>query len=454
MLRARASEIARWIGGELSGADAWVEGVGCDSRTILPGQLFVALVGAKSDGHEFAAEASSRGAAAVLAERRVGGCATLILHRQPKLALGLLARAWRERMGFQAIGVAGSSGKTTVKELIARILSIRHPTHASSGNLNTEVGLPLVICNAPAECRFLVLEMGERLPGDVAWLAWIGQPRVGVITNVGPAHLQFLGSIDGVADTLAALPAALPAEGVAVLPAEDPFLDRLLRDCMARERLRFGLSGDAEVRAEVLSLSAEGSRFRLFSPCGTIEIGLPLAGLHNVRNATAAAAAALAAGARIEDCAQGLERAEPVSGRLRAHRLSSGVLLIDDSYNANPASVAAAIETLALSPPPRFLVLGDMAELGEASSEAHRNVGRLARDRGIEQLFALGAKAADAARAFGRGGRAFTDLQTLVEALKLELRTGSTVLVKGSRASAMERVVAALSAPEEGRDVA
>lgn len=357
-------------------------------------------------------------------------------------------------MGCEVIGVAGSSGKTTVKELIARILSIRHPTHASQGNLNTEVGLPLVICNAPAECRLLVLEMGERLPGDVAWLAWIGRPQVGVITNIGPAHLQFLGSIDAVADTLAALPAALPAAGVAVLPAEDPFLDRLLRDCVARERLRFGLSSDAEVRAEVLSLSAEGSRFRLVSPFGTTEIGLPSPVCTTCATPRPLPRPHFAAGARIEDCAQGLERAEPVSGRLRAHRLSGGVLLIDDSYNANPASVAAAIETLALSPPPRFLVLGDMAELGEASSEAHRSVGRLARDRGIEQLFALGAKAADAARAFGRGGRAFSDLETLVEALKAELRTGSTVLVKGSRASAMERVIAALSAPEEGRHVA
>jgi UDP-N-acetylmuramoyl-tripeptide--D-alanyl-D-alanine ligase len=454
MLRARASEIARWIGGELSGSDAWVEGVGCDSRAITPGQLFVALAGARRDGHEFAAEACARGAAAVLVERRVEGCGSLILHRHPRLALGLLARAWRERVGAEVIAVAGSSGKTTVKTLIARILAVSRPTHASEGNLNTEVGLPLVVCNAPPESRCLVLELGERLPGDVAWLAWVARPRVGVVTNVGPAHLQYLGSLDGVADSLAALPAALPAEGVAVLPAEDPFLPRLLRDCPAGERLRFGLSGDAEVRAEALSLSAAGSRFRLVGPPGAVEVSLPLAGVHNVRNATAAAAAALAAGASLQDCAIALAGAEAVAGRLKAKQLAGGVTLIDDSYNANPASVAAAIETLGLAPSPRILVLGDMAELGDFAAEAHRSIGRLARERGIERLFALGAKAADAARAFGSGGRPFADLETLIEALRAELRPGLTVLVKGSRASAMERVVAALSAPEEGRDAA
>ncbi len=454
MLRARASEIARWIGAELSGCDPWVEGVGCDSRTILPGQLFVALPGAHRDGHDFAAEASARGAAAVLAERRVEGCESLILHRHSRLALGMLARAWRERRAAEVVAVAGSSGKTTVKALIARILAAVRPTHASAGNLNTEVGLPLVLCNAPPDSRCLVVEMGERLPGDVAWLAWIARPRVGVVTNVGPAHLQYLGSLDGVADSLAALPAALPVEGVAIVPAEDPFLDRLLRECPARERLRFGVSGDAEVRAEAIALSAAGSRFRLATPFGVADVWLPLPGLHNVRNAAAAAAAALAAGATLDDCARALASAEPLAGRLHARQLAGGVTLIDDSYNANPASVAAAVETLILAPSPRILVLGDMAELGSFAEEAHRRIGRLARELGVEQLFALGARAAEAVRGFGPGARHFADLDALIAALKAALCPGSTVLVKGSRASAMERVVAALAAPGEGGDAA
>lgn len=454
MLKARASEIARWIGAELSGADAWVEGVASDSRSLQPKQLFVALSGARHDGHDFAWAAIDRGAAAVLAERRIAGPSCLLLHRQTRIALGLLARAWRERLEAEVVAVAGSSGKTTVKELIARILALSRRTHPSPGNLNTEVGLPLVLCNAPADSRCLVLEMGERMPGDIAWLAWLARPRIAVVTNVGPAHLEHLGSIEAVADSLAALPEALPEDGVAVLPAEDPFLSRLLRGCRARQRLLFGGSATADVRAEAVVPSAEGSRFRLVSPSGAIEVFLPLPGVHNVANAVAAAAAALAAGASLEHCAQALTAAQAVGGRLKAQQLAGGITLIDDSYNANPASVAAAIETLLLFPPPRIFVLGDMAELGAFAAEAHRSVGRLARARGIEQLFALGEKAADAAQAFGAGGHAFAELGQLVEALRAELKPGATVLVKGSRASAMERVVAALSAPQEGGDAA
>ncbi len=444
MLSARLSDIAAWTGAERIGEDRVVHGVGIDSRRLQPGQLFVALRGERADGHDFAMQAVDNGALALLVERELDIPVPQLVRRDSQAALGLMAKGWRRECAARVIGITGSNGKTTVKSLCAAILERVGPTHVNPGNLNNEIGLPLSLLALPRDARFCVLEMGAGKPGDIAYLADIARPDIALINNVAPAHLERMGSVEGVAETKGAIYSALPSHGTAVINADDVFAARFAELARDRRQLRFGIDQPAEVRAESIDLGSASSRFVMHTAQGQASVVLALAGRHNVMNALAASTLALAAGATLDACVAGLTHARSMSGRLRRLRSPAGWSMIDDSYNANPGSTAAAIHSLALEAGPKWMALGDMGELGAAAEKLHRGVGKLARQLGIERLYTVGRLSAAAAEGFGEGARHFDEREALVEALRDALRPGVTVLVKGSRSAGMEQVVRAL----------
>lgn len=440
----RATMVALWTHGQLMGADIDVGGVTIDTRKIKPGDLFVAIKGERVDGHDFVAQAAAGGAAAALVTRRVDAPIAQIVVDDTELALGDLASAVRAQSNVQVVGITGSNGKTTVKTLVASILSRHGRTHVNAGNYNNELGLPLTLLAMPADTQYAVLEMGAGKPGDIAYLAAIARPDIGLVNTIAPAHLERMGSVEGVAETKGALYQALPADGVAVINADDAFASFFGGLAGTRRQLRFALDHKADIGADIVELGVDGSRFVLSTPVGDAEVDLPLPGRHNVGNAMAAAAIALALDVPLDTIVTGLEQVPAIAGRLRAETMAAGWVLIDDSYNANPGSVGAAIDTLALAQGERWLVLGDMAELGSNARAMHAGIGERAKKQGIDRLFAVGPLSAAAVEAFGERGRHYTDKQALAKALNEELHGGVTLLVKGSRSAGMEQVVVAL----------
>jgi UDP-N-acetylmuramoyl-tripeptide--D-alanyl-D-alanine ligase len=444
MLSLKLSEVALWTHGVLHGVDVQVQGVFTDTRAPQTGALFIALVGETFDAHEFVADAKRAGAAAALVARPVGVDLPQVVVADTMLALGDLASAVRAQRHARVVGITGSNGKTTVKTLVASILSLHGKTHVNAGNLNNEIGLPLSILAMPADADYAVLEMGAGKPGDIAYLAAIARPEIGLVNNIALAHLERMGTLEGIAETKGAIYAALPPKGIAVVNADDAFVALFTNTSGARRVLRFGIEhAGADVRATINALTAQ-SRFTLTTPAGSTDVVLPLPGRHNVMNALAAAAIAHALEVPLTAIRRGLESAPAVKGRMQRHVMAAGWILIDDSYNANPGSTAAAISTLASEPGESWLVLGDMRELGADAGPLHAAIGTLARDRGIARLYAVGDLAAAAARAFGDNARHFADQSALSAALAADVRSGIRVLVKGSRGSAMERVVRAL----------
>jgi UDP-N-acetylmuramoyl-tripeptide--D-alanyl-D-alanine ligase len=444
VIRARLAQLAQPLHPRLIKGDAGFAGASTDSRTLLAGELFVALRGERFDGHDYAARAATNGAAALLVERELPVELPQIVVADSLHALGALARWYRAASGARVAGITGSNGKTTVKTLLAAILARCGTTHVNAGNLNNEIGLPLSVLCMADEARYAVFEMGAGKPGDIEYLAGIAQPHVGLVNNVAPAHLERMHSEQGVAETKGALYRALPADGVAVINADDRFAGYFAELAAGRTQLRFGLEQPAEIGARVLELGA-GSRFLLRTPAGELDVALPLAGRHNVMNALAAAAAAHALGAPLATIRAGLEAAPGVAGRLTRRATPHGATVIDDSYNANPGSTRAAIDVLALHDPPRWLVLGNMAELGPEAERLHAEIGGYARAAGLERLVTVGALARAAAERFGAGAVAVEDREAAVALLRAELPGNATVLVKGSRSSAMEHVVRALT---------
>jgi UDP-N-acetylmuramoyl-tripeptide--D-alanyl-D-alanine ligase len=438
------SEIAGFTQGQLLGTGGPVLRVQTDSRALVKGDLFVCLRGERFDGHAFAGAAEAAGAAALLVERRLPLRLPQIVVEDSQRALGLLAAGVARGRRTRVFGLTGSNGKTSIKTLLAGILAGVGSTHANPGNFNNEIGLPLAVLNQPEDAEFAVYEMGAGAPGDIEWLARIAKPRYSLVNNIGPAHLERMGSLLGIAETKGAIYRELPEDGVAVINADDAFAPLFRQMAAPRRVLCFGLEHGAEVSASAIRGDAGGSRFRLHSPAGSLELRLPLPGRHNVMNALAASAMALAAGIDLIHIAQGLERAEGVAGRLSLRQHPSGANIIDDSYNANPGSLQAAIDTLASGPEQGWLVLGDMRELGADAETLHADMGLRARSAGIARLFTVGELAAAASRAFGAGGEHFDSQAQLAEHLRPLLGSGVCVLVKGSRGSRMERVVAAL----------
>jgi UDP-N-acetylmuramoyl-tripeptide--D-alanyl-D-alanine ligase len=442
-----SSTIAMWTHGRLHGADAKVTGVVIDTRQVKPGDLFVAIKGDRVDGHDYLADAAARGAVAAMVTHKLEHDLPQIVVQDSALALGDLASAVRAQRDVRVVGITGSNGKTTVKTLTASILSRHGRTHVSAGNYNNELGLPLSLLAMPLDTQFAVLEMGAGKPGDIAYLAAIARPDVGVVNLIAPAHLERMGSIEGVAETKGALYQALPADGVAIVNADDAFASFFDGLAGGRKLLHFGLDHPADVGARILEQRADGSRFVLQTPVGEADVSLPLPGRHNIANALAASAIALALDVPLATIVAGLELAEGVPGRLRRDVTAGGWTVIDDSYNANPGSMIAAIDTLLLAEGEHWLVLGDMAELGADARALHASVGQRARERGVERLFAVGPFGAATVAAFGEGAAHFADKPALIAALRSQLHPGVTCLVKGSRSAGMEQVVAALVRP-------
>ncbi|MDX5363296.1 MAG: UDP-N-acetylmuramoyl-tripeptide--D-alanyl-D-alanine ligase [Pseudazoarcus pumilus] len=456
----RVDELRDALGAELRGSgEVRFEMVGSDSRAVKPGMLFVALRGERFDAHDFVAEALASGAVAGLVERaalaRVGEVSgPLLVVEDTRAALARMAAHWRARFDIPLIGVTGSNGKTTVKDMCTSILRAAFGADAvlaTQGNLNNDLGLPLTLLGLREGHRAAVIEMGMNHPGEIAALAAIARPTVAIVTNAQRAHLQGMGSLDEVAREKGSIFVSGCPEAVAVINADDAYADYWRGIVAGRRVLSFGLERDADVRGRA-SVHGLGARVELQSFAGRASITLGVPGEHNVRNALGAAAACLAAGIALPAVVAGLEAFGGTRGRLQQKTGPRGAVLIDDSYNANPDSVRAAIDVLAALPGRRVLVLGDMGEVGEISAQVHDEVGGYAKSKGVEALYALGEMSVLAARNFGDGAQHFSTPEALVAALLPRLDADSVVLVKGSRFMRMERVVEALLAAAKGEN--
>lgn len=450
MIARSLNEIVRIAGGQLVGENRAFSSVSTDTRTLQPGALFVALSGPNFDGHEFVAAAAARGAAAALVERPLTVALPQVVVADPLAALSAFAREWRRQFSIPVIGVTGSNGKTTTKELIGAILSRLGACLVTRGNLNNHIGVPLMLLEMTAAHRYAVIEMGANHLGEIAHLAGIAEPTIGIITNAGAAHLEGFGSLQGVAAGKGELLQSLPADGVAVINADDAFAT-LWREARSADRmLTFGFEQRADFMAHKVQASGDAAGFRidfdLVAPEGAKPATLGLAGLHNLRNALGAAAVASAAGATLDEIVAGLAAMRPVAGRLELKPAINGAYLVDDSYNANPNSLKAGLDALQGFRGARWLVLGDMRELGDSANELHAEVGRYARQAGIERVLAIGQHSHFAVEAFGRGAQWFADIDALIAEVRSSLQPGAAVLIKGSRANRLERVSAALSA--------
>jgi UDP-N-acetylmuramoyl-tripeptide--D-alanyl-D-alanine ligase len=446
---------ARMVGGRRVGGNPTFLRVVSDSRALEAGDLFVALSGERFDGHAFVPQALASGAvAAMVAESAAAALAgDLVVVDDPLRALGRLARAWRERFDLPLAVVVGSNGKTTVKEMLAAALAAHHGADAvlaTKGNLNNAIGLPLTLLRLRGVHRAAVIELGMNHRGETAELAAIAKPTIAVVNNAQREHQEFMRSIDEVAAEHADAVLALPAGGVAVINDDDPRADvwRAAAAGVGARVVGFGTAQAAEVRGAV-ELRATGSTLAVATPVGTTTIALAVPGRPMAQNALAAVAGALAAGADLASIRRGLEAFRAVPGRLATRSAAGGATVIDDTYNANPDSVRAAIDVLARAARPRILVLGDMGEVGAEGPAFHREVGAYAKAAGIDRLYATGAQAALAAEAFGAGARHFAQVDDLAAALVADAGRGTTVLVKGSRFMRMERVVAALAGDED-----
>ena len=448
MMRTLAG-FAAACGGRLQGEDRSYSQVSTDTRTLERGDLFVALRGPRFNGNDFVAQAHAAGAAgAVVDAPQVTPLAQVIV-AESQAALARAAQHWRGRFDIPVIGVAGSNGKTSTKEMTAAILARSGACLATRGNLNNHIGVPLTLLRLGSEHRSAVIEMGANQSGDVAALVELAAPTIGLITNAGAEHLEGFGTLEAAARAEGEMVEGLPAAGTAVINADDPYAP-MWRDLTRAQVVSFGMSSDAAWRAEGVHFEVDvqgfRTRFTLVSPLGRTAVMLELAGQHNVMNALGAAAAAAAAGASLEHIVAGLAAVRAVPGRLQFKRALSGAWLIDDSYNANPSSVRAGIEVLAQLDGSKWLVLGDMAELGEFAKESHAEIGAFARAHGVERLFATGALTGGAVESFGAGGEWFPDAQTLSAALIASSNAGVRMLIKGSRMNRLERVVEALTA--------
>jgi UDP-N-acetylmuramoyl-tripeptide--D-alanyl-D-alanine ligase len=440
-------ETARAVGGELHGANAGFSGVTTDSRVVNAGDLFVALRGERFDGHEYVAEAFRRGAAAAITSRLVTGAAPYpqVVVDDTRLALGRLAGHWRARFALPLVALTGSNGKTTVKEMLASILAAhcgsRAPVLATQGNLNNDIGMPLTLLRLRDFHRYAVIEMGMNHAGEIDYLTRIAQPTIALVNNAQRAHVGILGSVEAIAHAKGEIYASLGPQGIAVVNEDDEFAALWKSLNGGRRVVTFGFKESADVRA-----SAAGAQARFVTPTDAFAVTLQVRGEHNVRNAMAACAAAYALEVPLHAMQAGLAGFGGVPGRLQRRRGAFGGTVIDDSYNANPESMQAALRVLAQEPGRKVFVMGDMGELGGEADAMHAEVGRFARSAGIDVLMALGEASTHAVQAFGKGGMHFRDLDALGKAASRESAAGATILVKGSRFMQMERIADALAA--------
>ena len=449
----RMSELAGPLAATLLGADREIRGVTTDSRRVCEGDLFVALCGERFDGHDYLAQAAAAGAAGAVVSRAVETPLTLLKAADTQAALGRLGAYNRGLYRGPLVAITGSSGKTTVKNMVRAVLAQRGQTLATEGNFNNEIGVPLTLLRLAPEHRFAVVEMGAARAGDIAWLCELGRPTVALLLNAGSAHLESFGSVEGVAAAKGEIFDGLGSDDVAVINADQSWAGQWRERAAPARVIDFGLQQPAAVSAsDIRSHGVEGVSFTAHTPAGDIAVRLGLPGVHNVANALAATAVGLACGLSLEEIGAGLAQAAPVSGRLAVGHTPAGATVVDDCYNANPGSVRAAIDILAGCDGRRTLLLGAMRELGAESAALHREVGAYARSAGIDRLWGVGEELLPSVEAFGTGGRHFADRVAAIAALPGAFGRDDTVLVKGSRGSAMELVLAALLAEPQAEE--
>jgi len=459
------SEIAACVQGQLVGEDVAISSVSIDTRAIKPGQLYVAIKGHNFDGNEFVAEAEQAGAVAAIVHQGITATIPHIVVDDTRLALAELAGVWRKKAAVSVgrigsipiatlppslavVGITGSNGKTTVKEMVAAILSVNADTLFTQGNLNNDIGVPLTLLRLNEQHRYAVIEMGANHPGEIEYTSQYAQADVAIITNVGAAHIEGFGSVDGVAKAKGEIIQTLKQDGVAVLNRDDAYFDYWKSIAGTRKVISFGIDERADVTAHSVKTEiinhAFATTFELVTAKGGLTVKLKLAGRHNVVNALAAAAACLALDTDLQQIKQGLESVKPVTGRLQPLVSRLGNIVIDDTYNANSASLKAGLDVLANCDGKRWLVLGAFGELGPDSPKIHEHMGELIKSSGVVRLLAVGSDAGNTVKVFGEGATFFDTQNDLIEMLKQELKGDEAILIKGSRAQRMENVVAAL----------
>lgn len=446
------SEAASALNAKLLGADRRFDSVGSDSRNIEAGQLFVAIKGANFDGNSFAAEAIQKGAAASMVSDTATTASPALLVSDTRLALGALANYWRGKFSAPLVAVTGSNGKTTTKEMLTAILTVAaggsDKVHATYGNLNNDIGLPLTLLKIKAQHQYVVAEMGMNHLGEIDYLTRMARPNVAVINNANTAHIGELGSRENIAKAKGEIFAGLAEGGIAVINADSDFADYWRSLNPSRKIITFGLQAPADVTAN-FEEQAGISQVCLSTPKGKVSFVLKVQGVHNISNALAASACAYALGVSNADIATGLTNFGGVYARLERKTAVHGAVLIDDTYNANPDSMRAAIEVLAKQAGEKILVLGDMGELGEDAQAMHFEIGVEAKAAGLSKLYCLGEMSRQMVAGFGAGAMHFSTPEAIAEKIIPQLSSNSTVLVKGSRFMRMERVVKLLLATEQ-----
>ncbi|ROL63216.1 UDP-N-acetylmuramoyl-tripeptide--D-alanyl-D-alanine ligase [Pseudomonas chlororaphis] len=445
----KLSELTRVLAGRLVAADASFNGVSIDSRAIQPGHLFIALAGPRFDGHDYLNEVAAKGAVAALVEREVvDSTLPQLLVSDTRVALGQLGALNRSAFTQPVAAITGSSGKTTVKEMLASILRTRGPVLATRGNLNNDLGAPLTLLELAPEHTAAVIELGASRIGEIAYTVAMTRPQVAVINNAGTAHVGEFGGPEKIVEAKGEILEGLDASGVAVLNLDDKAFAIWKARAAGRQILSFALSDPrADFHASDIDRDARGCpSFKLHSPQGVEQVQLNLLGTHNVANALAAAAAAHAMGVSLFGIATGLNAVQPVKGRTVAQLAKNGIRVIDDTYNANPTSMCAAVDILAGFSGRTVLVLGDIGELGEWAEQGHREVGAYAAGK-VSALYAVGPMMAHAVDAFGEHARHFASQADLIAALDVEQDPNTTILIKGSRSAVMENIVVALCGP-------
>lgn len=420
-------------------------GVSIDTRTIKDGDLYVAIVGENFDGNDYVATAKDNGAAGAIVSKANDVALPQLHVSDTRIALGSIAKAHRLNFKKPVVGLTGSNGKTTVKELLSAILSRCGKVLSTKGNFNNDIGLPLTLLGLNLDEEYAVIEMGANHPGEIAYLSDIAKPDVAILNNAGAAHLEGFGSLEGVARAKGEIFEALEENGIAIINRDDSFADYWLGITKHCQRIGFGIdSNEADVRAIDIVLSEQGIQFKLIVDGESVDVSLPLFGRHNVLNALAASAAAIALKVSLQTIKIAFEGFEPVGGRLKAVRGRNACLVFDDSYNANPSSMKAGIDVVTALDGEAVLVMGDMLEGGDSSKADHQEIGRYAKEAGIAQLFAFGEYSAAAVEQFGKGAATFNDHQSLIAELEKQINENSIILVKGSRGMRMEKVVEAL----------
>ncbi len=441
------SEIASHVNGRLSGQDINISSVSIDTRTLSSGDLYLALKGLNFDGHTFINKAKAAGASAVLIENEIETECPSIIVKDSHLALAELSGAWKSKTKVKTIGITGSNGKTTVKEMTAAILAVNSNVLFTQGNLNNDIGVPLTLLKINQHHQFAVIEMGANHAGEIKYSSHYVKPDIAVITNIGPAHIEGFGSLERTAIAKGEIIGSLTPDGVAILNKDDPFFPLWLELVEIRKVITFGLDTSASISAKAIYSEIKNNEFfthfTLITEDGEITIKLRLAGQHSVINALTAAASCVHLKINLEQIKQGLESIKPVTGRLQPLVDKQGNLFIDDTYNANPSSLKAALTVLKQCKGEPWVVLGALAELGGNSKQIHKEMGTLIKSMGIIRLFTVGEDTKYTVEAFGNGAEFFNSQEQLIKALKEQRKDNETLLIKGSRTQKMENVVAA-----------